>query len=341
MPGAVWSRFYTEAEAIEEKHLPTLVQLLTQDYSHLSDRDQVFALFMNIANPETLSTVAQKSSVLSASQFDELIARIADSPGCGNEAVAIISKVNRLTEEQQRELRAKVFREANLSLIANNAPALRISDSEVAQLALRVRISLGLTPEVAVLMLEKFGARLPIEAQQEAIASIVKASASHALTAMRYVNFSSNFREKLLGKIIADATYEDFEAARLSREALEDLFTPTEMRSLIATVIARSQASKEWLNFAVRALPVRAMTPLERKTLLNGLLFESTKSALEFVSEHRLHLEAKDVNDVTQDYTNTIAPDFCLHLSHRNKNRKTDYFSEAQLQIFRECARSK
>ena len=35
------------------------------------------------------------------------------------------------------------------------------------------------------------------------------------------------------------------------------------------------------------------------------------------------------------------APDFCLHLSHRNKNRKTDYFSEAQLQIFRDCAQSK
>jgi hypothetical protein len=314
---------------------------LTQDHSYRSDRDQVFALFMSLANPEALSTVAQKSSLLDASQFNELIARIADSPGCGNEAVTILSKVNRLTEEHRRALRVKVFREASLSLIADNATALRISDSEVAQLALRMRASLGLTPEVAVRLLEKFGERLPIEAQHEAIASIVQANASHALAAMKYVNFSSNWREKLLGKIIADATYGDFEAARLSREALEDLFTPTEVRSLIATVIARSQTSKEWLDFAVRVLPVRAMTPLERKTLLNGLLFESTKSALEFVSEHKHHLEAKDVNEVTQDYTNTIAPDFCLHLSHRNKNRKTDYFSEAQLKIFRDCARSK
>jgi hypothetical protein len=341
IPGAVWSKSYTEREAIDEKHLPTLVQLLTQDHSYRSDRDQVFALFMSLANPEALSTVAQKSSLLDASQFNELIARIADSPGCGNEAVTILSKVNRLTEEHRRALRVKVFREASLSLIADNATALRISDSEVAQLALRMRASLGLTPEVAVRLLEKFGERLPIEAQHEAIASIVQANASHALAAMKYVNFSSNWREKLLGKIIADATYGDFEAARLSREALEDLFTPTEVRSLIATVIARSQTSKEWLDFAVRVLPVRAMTPLERKTLLNGLLFESTKSALEFVSEHKHHLEAKDVNEVTQDYTNTIAPDFCLHLSHRNKNRKTDYFSEAQLKIFRDCARSK
>jgi hypothetical protein len=341
IPGAVWSKFYTEREAIEEKHLPTLVQLLTQDHSHLFDRDRVFALFMNLANPEMLSTVAQKSSLLNASQFDELIARIADSPGCGNEAVTILSKVNRLTEEQRRELRVKVFREASLSLIANNAATLRISDAEIAQLAMRMRALPGLTPEVAALMLEKFGERLPIDAQHEAIASIVKANASHALAAMKYVNFSSTWREKLLGKIIADASYEDFEAARLSREALEDLLTPTEMRSLIAAVIPRSQTSKEWFNFTVRMLPVRAMTPLERKTLLNGLLFENTKQALEFVSEHRHYLETKDVNEVTQDYTHTIAPDFCLHLSHRNKNRKTDYFSETQLQIFRDCARPK
>ena len=127
----------------------------------------------------------------------------------------------------------------------------------------------------------------------------------------------------------------------LSREALEDLLTPAEMRALIATLIRRSETSAKWLGFAVRVLPVRAMTPLERKALLNGLLFESTKSALEFASEQRHYLEAEDVNDVTYDYTKTITPDFCLHLSHRNKNRKTDYFSEGQLQIFRDCAQPK
>jgi len=340
--GAVWSKFYTEKEAMDEKHLPTLVQLLTQDNARLVDRDRAFALFLDLANsPEMLATVARKSGSLSASQFDELIKRILTSPGCGNEAVTVLSKVNRLTEEHRRALRAKVFREASLASIANNATALRISDSEIAQLALRIQAPSELAPEVAVLVLEIFGERLPAEAQQEATASIVKANASHALAALKHVNFSSGLREKLLGKIISDATYEDFEAARLSREALEELLTPTEMRALIATLIKRSETSTKWLGFVVRVLPVRAMTPLERKTLLNGLLFESTKSALEFASEQRQYLESEDVNDITNDYTKTITPDFCLHLSHRNKNRKTDYFSETQLQIFRDCAQSK
>jgi hypothetical protein len=340
--GAVWSKAYTEQEAIDERHLPTLVQLLTLDNSHLVDRDRAFALFMDLANsPEILATVARKSSSLSASQFDELIKRILASPGCGNEAVTVLSKVNRLTEEHRRELRTKVFREASLAVLANNATALRISDSEIAQLAARVRASSELTPEVAVLVLQIFGERLPVEAQQEAIASIVKSNASHALAALRYVNFSGSLREKLLGKIVSDATYEDFEAAHLSREALEEFLTPAEMRALIATLIRRSEASAKWLGFAVRVLPVRAMTPLERKSILNGLLFESSKSALEFASEQRHFLDAEDVNEITYDYTKTIAPDFCLHLSHRNKNRKTDYFSEAQLQIFRDCAQSK
>jgi hypothetical protein len=44
------------------------------------------------------------------------------------------------------------------------------------------------------------------------------------------------------------------------------------------------------------------------------------------------------VSAITRDYTRTIDPDFCLHLSHRNNNRRTDYFSEDQLRIFRECA---
>jgi hypothetical protein len=342
VPGGLWSKFYTEREAVDERHLPTLVQLLTQDNSRLADRDRVFALFMDLASTsEQLSTVARKSSTLDASQFDELIKRILAAPGCGNEAVAILSKVNRLTDEHRRQLRAKVFREASLSLVANNAMALRISDSEVAQLARRMRSSSELTPEVAVLVLEKFGDRLPAAAQYEAIASIVGAKASYALAALRHVNFSDTWREKLLAKIISDLTYEELEAAHLSRDALEDLLTPTEMRSLIAAVIRRGEASTKWLHFAVRVLPLRAMTPLERKALLNGLLFESPKSAFEFVSEYRHHLEAEDVNEITYDYTKTVAPDFCLHLSHRNKNRKTDFFSEAQLKILRDCAESK
>jgi hypothetical protein len=341
IPGAIWSKVYTEQEAIDEKDVATLVQLLTQDNSRLVDRDRVFALFIALAGPEKLTAVAQKSSLLDAFQFDELIGRIVASPSCGNEAVTILAKVNRLTEGHRLALRSKVLREASLTAIAGNAAALRVSDADIAELAPRMRASSELTPEVAVLVLEKFGERLPLDAQQEAIASVVKANAKHALAAMKYVNFSGSWRQKLMEKIIADASNDDFETARLSRESLEDLLTPSEMRALIAVVIARSQASKEWLGFAVRALPVRAMTPAERKGLLNSLMFESTKSALEFVSENRHYFDAKDVDETTQDYSHTLAPDFCLHLSHRNKNRKTDYFSEAQLQIFRECAQLK
>jgi hypothetical protein len=342
IPGAVWSKFYTEKEAIEERHFPTLVQLLIQDNSRIVDRDRVFALFMDLANtPEALSTVARKSRILDTTQFDELIKRIVATPGCGDEAISILSRVVRLTEEHRRELRAKVLREASLALLANNATTLRISDPELAQLALRMHASSELTPEAAVLILEKFGQRLPIEAQHDAIASIVKASATHALAALKHVNFSSAWREKLLAKILSDATYGEFETARISREALEDLLAPTEMRHLIAHVVRKSETSKKWLDFAVRTLPVHAMTPVERKTLLNALLFESTKSALEFASEQRHHLDAEDVGDITRDYTRTVTPDFCLHLSHRNSNRKTDYFSETQLQIFRDCAQPK
>jgi hypothetical protein len=45
----------------------------------------------------------------------------------------------------------------------------------------------------------------------------------------------------------------------------------------LAPVIKRSEASTKWPGFAVRALPVRAMAPLERKAVLNGLLFENMR----------------------------------------------------------------
>ena len=83
------------------------------------------------------------------------------------------------------------------------------------------------------------------------------------------------------------------------------------------------------------------MTSSERKAIVNELMFASTKSALEFVSENRQYLEASDVSDVTTDYTKTIARDMCLHLTHRNTNRGFEYFSPAQVQIFRECAQGK
>ena len=105
--------------------------------------------------------------------------------------------------------------------------------------------------------------------------------------------------------------------------------------------VKRSETSGQWLDFAHKSLPVSAMTPAEQKSLLTELLFKSPKAALEFVSENHRYLEPAEVNEVTRDYTRTITTDMCLHLSHRNNNRKMEYFSEAQLQIFRDCAGSK
>ena len=48
--GGTWSKYYTEQEAIDEKHLATLAQLLTQDNSRLVERDLVYALFMQLAD---------------------------------------------------------------------------------------------------------------------------------------------------------------------------------------------------------------------------------------------------------------------------------------------------
>jgi hypothetical protein len=83
------------------------------------------------------------------------------------------------------------------------------------------------------------------------------------------------------------------------------------------------------------------MTGEERKSVLTGLLFESSKAAFEFASENRRYFEAADINEITRDYARTIEPSMCLHLSHRNKNRRLEFFSEDQLQILRECASAK
>jgi len=119
------------------------------------------------------------------------------------------------------------------------------------------------------------------------------------------------------------------------------MLTPGEMRALTAMAVKRSEASGQWLDFAQKSLPIGGMTPAEQKTLVTELLFRSPKAAFEFVSENRRYLETDEVNDVTRDYTRNIPTDLCLHLSHRNNNRKIEYFSEAQLQILRDCARSK
>jgi hypothetical protein len=338
--GGVWSKHFTEAEAIDERHLPTLVQLLTQDNSRLVERDRVFALFLALADsPVDLSKVARKHRLLDDHQFDELIRRILLAPDAGNEAVSLAADVTRLKPEQREALRAKAFREASVAVIVKHSGAARISDDELVGLATRMRAAFEASPEVAVSALEVFGARLPRDVQSEAVAAIAKARASHAIAALRHLNFSDDLRKVLLKKVVADADLKGLESS-LSRERLEDIFMSAELRPLIASVLARS-SSKEWLEFAVKVLPMRAMTAEERKRLVDEVMFTSPKAALEFVSENRQHLDAADVNAVTSDYVNTIARDMCLHLTHRNANRQTDYFSDAQIAIFARCAQGR
>jgi hypothetical protein len=337
--GGIWSKHYTEQEAIAEGHLPTLVQLLTQDSSPLGARDVVFALFMELAGSTAdVAKVARRSRILDEGQFDQLIKRILVAPDGGDDALSIVVDVNRLRQEQRLALRAKVLREASIELIVKHVAPLRISDAEIQQLVPRMRSTFDLNPAVAVSALDAFGERLPWEAQDDAVRAIVHARASYALTALRHLDFSSSLRETLLQKVIADAGIDDLGAAKLSRENLEDTFTPPEVRPFIASTVRKSQSSKEWLDFAVRVLPIRAMTIPERKVIVNELMFVSTKAALEFVSENRQYLEAAEVSEVTHDYTRTIERDMCLHLTHRNASRGVAYFSEAQLEIFRECA---
>lgn len=335
--GGVWSKQFTEAEAIEERNLPTLVQLLTQDNSRLAERDRVFALFLELAETAgDLAKVARKPGMLDDHQFDELIRRILLAPDAGSEALVLAADVARLRQEQREALRAKAFREASVALIIKQSRAGRISDDEVIGLAQRMRAAFEANPEVAVSALEVFGTRLPREVQGEAVAAITKGRASHAIAALRHLNFSSELRKPLLNKVIAEASLKDLDPS-LSRDKLEDIFTPAELRPLIASAVARI-SSKDWLEFAVKVLPMRAMTSEERKRLVDEVMFTSPKAALEFVSENRQHLDPADVNAVTSDYARTIARDMCLHLTHRNANRKTDYFSDAQIAIFARCA---
>jgi hypothetical protein len=337
--GATWSTSYSEKEAIEEKHLPTLLQLLTQQDSPLVHRDEVFALLLETAQGVApLSQVAQQSHLLDNDQFDKLIGRILASPECGNEAVAIISKSNRLTSEQRLALRAKALGEASIAALLAHAVPLRISDPEIAQLAARMRSAFMADPGLAVRALEIFGERLSPDVQRDAVTEIVKAKAPYALAALRHVNFSTMLRRDLLRKVLSDVRYDDFSSEGLSKEKLQGMLTPAEMRALVAMAMKRSETSAQWLDFAQRSLPIGVMTPDEKKSLVTEMLFRSPKAAFEFVSENRRYLDPAEVNEVTRDYTRTITTDFCLHLSHRNRLRKMEYFSDAQLQIFRDCA---
>lgn len=340
--GGTWSRYYSEAEALDEKHLPTLVRLLSMVDSAVADADKVFSLFMQLAEDVApLSQVAQNPYFLTDAQFNALIARILDAPGGGDEAVAILPKSNRLTEQQRHALRDKALTEASISKIVAQAGPLHISDADIAILVPRMQAAFTADPGVAVRALEAFGGRLPVDTQRDAVARIVKAKASYALAALAHVNFSDDLRRDLMKKVLSEGVYEDFSIARLTKEKLQSVLVPAEMKALIAMAVRESDQSKQWFEFALTSLPVRAMSPSERQSLLTGLMFESPKAALEFVSKNRSYLDAAEVNEVTRGYTRTIAVDFCLHLSHRNKNWRVDYFSEDQLRIFRECAEGK
>ncbi|ODT24188.1 MAG: hypothetical protein ABS54_09920 [Hyphomicrobium sp. SCN 65-11] len=340
--GATWSKFYTEKEAIQERHVPTLMRLLTQSESPLLDRDQVFATLLEGADSiSQISQVAQRPYWLSDDQLAELIGRITAAPDSGNEAAAVVSKVVRLKSEQRRVLRAKAIEEASIATLLEHAVALRISDAELVQLAPRMRAAFSINPGNAVRALELFGERLPPDTQNDAVSAIVKAKAQYALMALAHLNFSTELRDELMRKVLTDADYGDFAQAKLSKEKLQGMFTPAEMRGLIEMAVKRSETSESWMTFALGSLAVSEMTPAERRSLLTGLLFKSPRAALEFVSENRRYLEPREVNEVTRDYTQTIAADLCLHLSHRNANRRMEYFSEEQLQIFRDCAQAK
>ena len=142
-------------------------------------------------------------------------------PGCGNEAVAIIAKANRLTSEQRLALRGKALGEASIATLLTHAAPLRISDPEIAQLAARMRSAFVADPGVAVQALQILGERLPADIQRDAVTEIVKAKPSYALTALRHVNFSTELRSDLMRKVLSDARHGRFFDRGLSKEKLQ------------------------------------------------------------------------------------------------------------------------
>ncbi len=342
--GGTWSAQYSEFEALDERHLPSLVHLLTQSEISLAKRDRVFALVLDLATSGApFAQLVQRSQLLTDDQFDQAVARIVALLSCADcgDAAALAASVNRLNEGQRRMLRVKAVDEAKLSTLLAVAAALRLTDEEIARFSTRIGKSFGEDPSLAVRALDVFGDRLPLAAQRQAVDSLLDAKASYALSALERVNFSADLRQLLIKKVVADATLDDFSIARTNRTKLLGMLTPQELRALIEVSVKRGESSDRWHAFVVESLPVSGMTSEERHRIVNGLVFNSPKAALEFVSKNRDFLDAGEVAEVTRDYSRTVTRDFCLHLSHRNKNWKQNFFSEAQLQIFRDCAEGK
>ncbi len=133
--GATWSKFFTEDEAITERHLPTLLHILMRPDSHVVKRDTVFALVLELAETvEPLVHLARRPTLLLDAQFVELVRRILTAPGCSDEVIALAATVIRLNPEQRKALREKALAEASVAGLLDQAASLRLSDDEIAAL---------------------------------------------------------------------------------------------------------------------------------------------------------------------------------------------------------------
>jgi hypothetical protein len=157
-------------------------------------------------------------------------------------------------------------------------------------------------PGAAVSILDIFGERLPKEAQQASVEAIVHAGVGYAIEALRSLNFSTEFRERLMNKILSAATSDEKDLLSVSKEKLEASLTLKEFEALTAALVRNNAISRKRLDFVVQMLPVLAMTHSEQRTVVDELMFVSTKNALEFVSVNHKYLERTIVNDVTKDY---------------------------------------
>ena len=339
MRSQVWSTDYSEVEAIAERHLPTLIQLLTNKSLGLAERDTAYDLFMECATQvEQFGIVARTSRILKEKQFDELLERILAAADGGNEAGNTLISVKQLSQQQREKLREKALSDASVEFIVKQAAKMRLTDADVARLSPRMQSVVAQNPTVAVSILDVFGERLPKEAQNASVEAIAHADVGYAIEALRSLNFSTEFRERLMNRILSAAASDEKDLLSVSKEKLEASLTLKEFEALTAALIRNNSISGKRLDFVVQMLPVLAMTHSEQKTVVDELMFVSTKTALEFVSVNHKYLERAIVNDVTRDYVKTIDREFCLHLTHRNRNRKVEFFSQDQIQIFQECA---
>jgi hypothetical protein len=339
MRSQVWSTEYSEAEAIAERHLPTLIQLLTNESLGLAERDTAYELFMECATQvEQFGIVARTSRTLKEKQFDELLDRILAAADGGNEAGNTLITVKQLSQQQREKLREKALSDASVEFIVKQAAKMRLTDADVARLSPRMQSVVAQNPSVAVSILDVFGERLPKEAQNASVEAIAHAEVGYAIEALRSLNFSTEFRERLMNRILSAAASDEKDLLSVSKEKLEAGLTLQEFEALTAALIRNNAISGKRLDFVVQMLPVLAMTHSEQKTVVDELMFVSTKTALEFVSVNHKYLERTIVNDVTRDYVKTIDREFCLHLTHRNRNRRVEFFSQDQIQIFQECA---